>query len=344
MLRIHFTGQDLARLRLAQQPDPLWETVLSFHRLRDRRGRVAFDAWRAHTRSRLRCRVRMLNALVPVRGYFPDFITPLQGQRGWQDGTEAIRSTPRQRLLDELRLVDAEQRLPSWGRPLAEGSLELLDRLVTTLHDYHRVAVAPHWRHIRAHIDADRALRTRSLLNGGAEGLLDGLRPVLRWSSPVLEASYPTDREVHLGGRGLLLVPSFFCWRYPVTLFDDLLRPVLVYPVRHLPAAPRRADGLGRLLGRTRAEVLRCIDGGCTTGELARRAGISPASASEHAGALREGGLTLTQRQGGSVLHTLTPLGGALLEDGTAHRGAGLMATPRSSARWPPPVPSPPRS
>ncbi|MFV2115538.1 winged helix-turn-helix domain-containing protein [Micromonospora sp. LOL_025] len=46
----------------------------------------------------------------------------------------------------------------------------------------------------------------------------------------------------------------------------------------------------------------------------ARRAvGISISSASEHAGALRAAGLVSSVRDGGAVLHRLTPLGVELL-------------------------------
>lgn len=52
---------------------------------------------------------------------------------------------------------------------------------------------------------------------------------------------------------------------------------------------------------------------GCTTGELARRLDISPAGASQHATVLRRAGLVLSTRRRNLVLHTLTPLGRALL-------------------------------
>ncbi|MDG4865877.1 winged helix-turn-helix domain-containing protein, partial [Streptomyces sp. T-3] len=68
--------------------------------------------------------------------------------------------------------------------------------------------------------------------------------------------------------------------------------------------------------GRTRSAVLASVDGGCTTGELARRVGVSAASASQHATVLRESGLLATVRDGNSVLHTVTPLGAALLQGG----------------------------
>ncbi|MGC4946107.1 helix-turn-helix domain-containing protein [Streptomyces sp. DT224] len=322
MLRIHVSGWDLSRVRMASGPDPLWETILSFHRLRDRRASTVFGKWRTETRPRLSGEVRLLSAVVPQRGYFPDFLTPSQENSdplGLEAGMEAVRATPPDRLRAEIALLDdpGARRAARLG-PLRQGGAEPVARLVGALRDYHRAAVEPYWPHIRSAVEADRAIRGRALLDGGADELLATLPPVIRWRAPVLEADYPVDRDLHLDGRGLLLQPSYFCRGTPVVLRDPLLPPVLVYPVAH-PAAPAFADpgpSLGRLLGQTRSTVLRAIGDGCTTSELARRAGVSLASASQHACVLREAGLVHTLRHGSSVQHTLTPLGGSLLRGG----------------------------
>ncbi|MEU8704848.1 helix-turn-helix domain-containing protein [Streptomyces sp. NPDC048565] len=329
MLRIHVSGVDLSRVRMATRPDAMWETILSFHRLRDRRGSTVFGKWRKESRNRLNGEARVLSAVVPPRGYFPDFLTPSGGGAepfGLDAGMEALRDTPADRIRGELGLlaIGADRmRRPSGAaaalsEALAEGRTEPLGRLITTLRAYHRAAVEPYWPHIRASVEADRAVRGRALLDGGADELLATLPPMIRWRSPVLEADYPVDRELRLDGRGLLLQPSFFCRGTPVVYRDPGLPPVLVYPVTH-PGAPAVAEPgpwLGRLVGHTRSTVLHSIDNGCTTSELARRTGVSLASASQHASVLREAGLVRTLRHGSSVLHTLTPLGAALLRGG----------------------------
>jgi DNA-binding transcriptional ArsR family regulator len=324
VLRIHFTGADLAGVRMAARPDALWETILSFHRLRDRRGALVYGEWRSETRTRLNGETRLLGALVPARGYFPDFLTPPEGLDGLDTALEALRATPPARIHTELSLLAGERPaaapLPSWAASLAEGRPEPFSRLLGALRGYHRAAVEPYWTSIQARIEADRAVRGRALLDGGAEELLASLPPMLRWRAPVLEADYPVDRDVRLDGRGLLLQPSFFCRGTAVTYRDPRLPPVLVYPVTHAetPAAGcEHGDApLGRLVGHTRSAVLKAIGHGGTTSELARRAGVSLASASQHAGVLRDAGLVVTLRQGSSVLHTLTPLGAALLHGG----------------------------
>ncbi|MFC8373392.1 winged helix-turn-helix domain-containing protein [Streptomyces sp. NPDC057239] len=57
-----------------------------------------------------------------------------------------------------------------------------------------------------------------------------------------------------------------------------------------------------------------------TTTETADRVGISLPSASQHTTVLRNAGLITTTRTGIAVLHTLTPLGTALLQSDTAGR------------------------
>ncbi|MGW1746965.1 hypothetical protein ACWCRD_15420 [Streptomyces sp. NPDC002092] len=68
----------------------------------------------------------------------------------------------------------------------------------------------------------------------------------------------PVDRDLVLEGRGPLLMPSSFCRRRPVALFDDSLLPVLVYPVDKtvVADAPVAPGQLARLLGPTRAALL----------------------------------------------------------------------------------------
>ncbi|NJP99476.1 winged helix-turn-helix transcriptional regulator [Streptomyces sp. PLAI1-29] len=347
----------------------MWETVLSFHRLRDKRSATALGEWRRETRSRLNGEVRLLASLVPLRGYFPDFLTPPEGISGVEHGLEALRATPPGHLRRDLGLLAAGHAAPGIrgarsappaagdGAPaprheaLAEGRPAALGELLGGLRDYHRAAVAPYWPHIRARIEADRAARGRALLDGGADELLASLPHPMCWRPPVLETAYPVDRELHLNGRGLLLLPSFFCRVTPVTLHDPEHAPVLVYPVDHaregtgpVPARSQAGTGsLGRLVGQTRSAVLRTIEGGCTTGELARRVGVSPASASQHAGVLRDAGLVVTLRHGSAVLHTLTPLGAALLHGGTATaartadaRAPGASSEGRRPAALPP--------
>ncbi|MFJ6837028.1 hypothetical protein [Streptomyces sp. NPDC091209] len=92
---------------------------------------------------------------------------------------------------------------------------------------------------IRALVDADRTARSRALLRHGVDGLLHSLRPTVDWSPSVLTAPDPVDRDLHLAGRGLLLVPSVFGRPTPVTLVDAALLHANTCPDR----PPRRPLG-----------------------------------------------------------------------------------------------------
>jgi DNA-binding transcriptional ArsR family regulator len=319
MLRIHFTADDLARTRIMHGPDVMWETVLSLQLLQNREGPAVFDRWRRQVRGRLGRWVRPLITLAPHATYFPDFLTPSEGSPSLEHGLNQVLSTPRARLREDIGVLASHRRLPSWTARLAAGDIETVNVLDKAFRAYHGSVIAPGWPLVQATVEADRERRVRALAVGGCESLLNSFQPLMRWNPPVLEADYPVRQDLVLDGRGLLLVPGYFCWRTPVTLVDPELPPVLVYPItgdsRLAPDTPTRMDDrpLVRLLGRTRAAVLRAVESGGTTTELSRRTDTSVASASQHAAVLREAGLISTRRDGGAVLHTLTPLGQAVL-------------------------------
>jgi DNA-binding transcriptional ArsR family regulator len=331
VLRMVFSNEDVGRIRIAPAADPVWELILSLHLMQENDQAIA--GWRRDVATRLRradghSRLRLLVALNPPRGYFPDFLTPYDSFFGFAAGLDAIRSTPAALLRRDVTLLAADNALPSSAAALACGDGEVLGQLTGSMRYYQRFAITPYWTRIQAAVAADRTQRARALLDIGTEGLLASLHPAVRWESGALEVpDYPADREVQLDGRGLLLVPSFFCARVPVALADPALPPVLVYPVDRLgglssapdPAARFESssesgrEALAALLGRTRAAVLETVGDGCSTGAVARRLRISPAAASQHATVLRNAGLLVSRRDRNTVVHMLTPLGRAVL-------------------------------
>jgi DNA-binding transcriptional ArsR family regulator len=184
------------------------------------------------------------------------------------------------------------------------------------------MAVAPYWTRVRSRFTLEPNARTRVLATGGVSALLSTLHPALSWDPPVLTLrGLSVNRDLRLEGRGIRILPSFFCWRHPIFLKDPALPPVLVYPMLHgtgvdvhlgTPGS-RASKPLEPLLGRTRAKVLEAVAQGLSTTELAHVTGISAATASHHVGVLREAGLVVSLREGSAVLHALTPLGRSLL-------------------------------
>ena len=328
MLRIHFTGADLARTRFSREPDAMWELMLSLNRLRRREHSVVYGEWKRRTLRRVPSLARRLTTLAPPRGYTVDFLTPRTESGSLEAGIEGLRRTPRQRLradLEELSHWHPTTRLPSWTHDLAAGSTQGVEAVATAADAYFQACLSPYWSQIRVEVGKDRTRRSRVLSEGGWEAVFATLHPSARWSYPVLELDYPAEHDIHLEGRGLILQPSFFCRQAPVTLRDPELPPILVYPIEHDPAWAHGGGGdppktLADLLGLTRARVLEVVAlGACTTSELARQLRVPPSTASRQVTTLREAGLATSQRHGQTVLHAATHLGTALLN---GHRHA----------------------
>lgn len=344
MLHIHFSGEDFGRVHLTARPDPAWETLLSLHVLGRGPGRtdLTLAAWRARTLAQPDRAVRRLLPLAPPRGYSPDFLTPHGGGADMESTVEAVAATSGRRLRTDLETHLAEHRPTPLLRALAEGSAGGLRCLARSLLHHHHRALAPHWPQISARVHDAAAAAARTLAGRGVFGLFSALHPAVRWEPPVLKVAYARRGDLYLNGRGLRLVPSFFCQERPITLRDPTLPPVLVYPVdRGMPLGawrdrPAAQGALGRLMGRTRAAMLELIatTDGATGGDLARRLHISASTTSEHATALRDAGLITTCRTGGSVRHAVTPLGRNLLE-GRADGPAGGVDAPASVLRKP---------
>jgi len=325
VLRVVFTAGDLKRIRVATGPDYMWEIANSVQTLQRRDGAAAFGAWRGAVRARLSPDSRRLADLLPAHGYSPDFLTPVIGGDRLATAVDVVMNTPLHRLDTDLTRLSASRRLPSWIGRLALGHLAAVDLLGAAIHTYQAEAVAPYWPRIRAHVEADCLIRLHTLRHGGAEGLLAGLGPRMRWRPPVLEVDYPVSQTLRLEGRGLALQPSYFCWPTPVSLFDPVLSPVLVYPIPH-NAWPRPDPGqdplkaLGALMGPTRAAILIAARTARTTGELAGRLAVSTPAVSQHTAVLRDAGLLITVRQAGRALHITTAEGHALIH--SAHQGS----------------------
>ncbi|NJQ00309.1 helix-turn-helix transcriptional regulator [Streptomyces sp. PLAI1-29] len=327
MLRVEFNGRELARLRMAQGVDPLWEIAASLHRLQNRRAALVYDPWRrevgaALERAGLLPAVRGLMLIFPAATYFPDFLTPGCADPDLDAGVDKVLSTPRHRLAAELSRLYPGSPLPHGLRRLAEGDLDALRRLGSALRRYYALAVAPYLPAIRAEVAADRAQRAEAALTGGAEGLLAsyGVLPGWTCDGTALRTPYPVRRELRLRGRTLTLVPGFFCVRSPLALADEELPPVLVHPLSPTPGWLERsrpseaAPPAAQLIGTSRAQLLQLLDRPMTTTGLATALALAPSTTSRHTSVLREAGLLISRRQGGSVLHRRTALGEAVLE------------------------------
>jgi DNA-binding transcriptional ArsR family regulator len=324
VLRIHFTADDLARTRVAPTLGPLAETLLAARLLQHGDQRGPFQGWRGQVQRRLPPATGLLAPLFGPTALL-DLFT-ITGRAGCLDeGLDALLAAPRSQLRREVGFLATRRALPAGARSLGDGDHDTLLEFSAALRALHHAALGNAWTRMRAYLDAVDAGQAHVMATGGVERLLASVHPLARWRPPVLELlSTWTHGDDYLRGRGLVLIPSVFCWPGPITLHSlaeeaapYLLLVPAVRDLADLAAAWTPGDRHGRalvaLLGRTRAAVLQAVADGCTTTELARRAGVSLPSASQHAAILRDTGLIITRRAGKSVHHDLTGLGAALL-------------------------------
>ncbi len=289
-LRIHFTVDDLAQLSMIASLGPVVESAFALKQF-GRQGNASFHGWRKGVREQLGTRVAEVEQLA--------------------DRYDV------QELLPLLKLH-------SGGAQDLGGDDRARQRVRATLFEFCQAAVLPHWRQMRGHMASVRDSCGRIGIANGMHALLDNLHPKLNWKPPVLEVAGEPDRDIYLNGRGLVLCPSLFLAGKACMILDDVQEngaPVLVFSVP-LDAATEAEfwghnagseQALSALVGHTRAAALQMLSESCTTGELSQRLNISLAGASKHATVLRKAGLVTTARKRNTALHSLTPLGVALL-------------------------------
>lgn len=283
MQRIHFDAADIARTRLRPTVGPLMETAFAASLLSRSVG-APYARWRSQVSKRL-----------------PRWSSPPAHGGGVLD--------------PELLIAHAER----YGEDTATASRP------GELSELWQAAVAPYWDQLRAYLEAECEARGRIVMAGGVEQLLATLHPRMIWRSPVLEIPGGPDEDVHLDGRGLVLTPSVFLNHRPGRLMSATAEneqavlafaapPDLARAAALWEEPDGRPQSLGALVGQTRAAALRVLRATCTTTQLADHLGISAAGASQHTAVLRETGLITTRRIRNTVLHTVTPLGVALLD------------------------------
>ncbi|MER6667698.1 ArsR family transcriptional regulator, partial [Amycolatopsis japonica] len=278
-MRIELTLQDLTRVRLAPEADPLAELVSSLQILQRRdAGSALFNRWRHRVRLGLGESASVLLWLCRPYAPIPAFLVPGADESGLEAGLAEVARTDPLCLKTALRDFPGNRELPSWAAGLPDGDTAGLPKLVQAMQDYFELSLAPGWEPARAQVDADRGMRAQLLLHDGADAMLTSLRPLVRWSSPVLEVGDGIVGSCGADGGGLIISPTYFAV-CPVIVPAAGRSPVrLLYPsVRQ--AAPSTGYGrdvrrspdtaLADLLGPKRAATQAVHAVGCSTTELA---------------------------------------------------------------------------
>ncbi|MEH6378118.1 winged helix-turn-helix domain-containing protein [Streptomyces sp. KLMMK] len=319
MIRIHFTAADFARVRFAPRPAPLQELNAAFMTAFRRDDQLLFGRWRQRLLRALPASVEPLGDLVPA-GAAPGFLDVFSDTL--EDALDSVLAARPERVRSEIERVYAGHASPAppWIRALHRGDAGARQLIRRAQHTAFESVLRPVWPLVQ---DLHRAEFTRHALTVAEHGTgaaLTGLVPGTRLRGDVWEIEAPGEQEVRLQGRGLLLLPTFH-WNGRPVLADLPGGPLgLTYPAGPgLPLVPDGAgaaggagnadDALAGVLGRTRTGILLALAREHTTSGLARRVGVSNATASAHAAALRDAGLITTVRDGRAVLHRRTALG-----------------------------------
>jgi DNA-binding transcriptional ArsR family regulator len=341
VFRYRFGPVDLGRVRFAVAP--LYELQASFEVVRDPDRQAPHLPWvRAAQRALEGFDIGELDAIIPTRGYVPDFLAP-PPETPLPDVArelERVRATPPAQVRRELRTSFAGRSMPARVRAILDDPESQLAALADSLADYWERALEPYWPRVRALLEAEIGQRATALANGGPLGLFADLHPDLVWRDGVLEASVSREGETDLGGRGLLLVPSAF-FRSLALIYDRPWQPTIIYPASGAgtlwePArdAPGRA-ALGALLGGRRAEIIVALAQAATTQDLAARFSASRAGINEHLQVLRRAGLVVARREGRAVRYRRTAAGDAVVAAATAEGPASSASSERLLSRPP---------
>lgn len=215
----------------------------------------------------------------------------------------------------DTRTARADLAITCGGRlSLSLDTPDVVQRLATLLERVWTDHVAPDWERTRKLLEADIVRRSHRISSDGwAEAIAgmsrklswlgDGKLRINAWDSP------PRDLE----GAELIFVPS--STRGGWVSWDLPRRYAVVYPASGLlavPAAPPN-HAVERLIGPTRARLLRQVRSPVSTSQLAARTGLGIGSVGDHLRVLLDAQLVSRRRSGASVLYQQTDLAAELL-------------------------------
>ena len=168
--------EDLLAVRFAVSP--VWETQAAVQAFVDERGRSYHEPWLGHARARAaRLDLVPLLAVLPRRGYVPDFLTPPPQtcRPGLRAQLAEIRATdPAQvsRELAQCRETVADEHYRRLITSLLTNPERARDQLAARLHEAWAGLVAPFWHRIRILLDRDVDERSRLLAQHGLRRVL----------------------------------------------------------------------------------------------------------------------------------------------------------------------------
>ncbi|MFI8528315.1 ArsR family transcriptional regulator [Promicromonospora sukumoe] len=333
-LSIQVSAADLAGTRFAVSP--LAETISGLQQLARPDPAPGARGWLRWAREQLADRPLRLPATWPLlvsgRPAWPQFLLPAPAttRTTIDDDLRAMRTTAPRDVTESLRRVFGDD-LPPAACELAAAPTARLDVVAAELREAHDRLVLPHWPRIQALLETDIAHRAEQLASGGAARLFAGLHRDLVWSDGRLTV-LTDQRDDAAAHGGLVLLPVALGADRVIVKRNTTTWTTLRYPCRGIASLTATfdqvpaSDSTVRLLGRSKAALLRTLTSPATTSDLARETGTTPSAVAQHLAVLRANGLVDRRRHGRRVVYGTTLLGQALLD------AAGRDRTPEGQA------------
>ncbi|MEU5552993.1 MULTISPECIES: helix-turn-helix transcriptional regulator [unclassified Micromonospora] len=303
---------------------PMTDTVAALRALHSPR-RPWQHAWR-------RPHLDAYQRMVAARPLLPALLAAAFQPRWTADFLTLAPATAAPTFAEELAVVAGrdDDRIRADLRAARPGPLAdllcgdgLVDQVLALLDWVWTQTVRPEWPARERRLRADVVARTARLSTQGWAGVLADFKPTVRWlgEGNLQVNDYPApplplDRAEHLVFVPAHCVRGWVLWDRP-TLFG------MVYPASGILAddSPPMPDGLDRLIGPNRADILVRLTNPLSTSQLAAITGLSLGAVGDHLRVLRDAGMVTRRRSGREVLYWHTARGAALA-------GVGASAGP----------------
>jgi DNA-binding transcriptional ArsR family regulator len=323
MITIHLTPEDLNKMRFAYRP--LLEIPLSYRILINPAFQSPYHRWVDEAFRTLHdVSLPYLSALVTDHGYIPDFLTPTPSTERVEveEDFDELLSTPEDVIRKGALTLIEEDGDSEMRRYFVAYPHEAARCLVEDMRTYWRSTLAPYWSRMMSTLESDVLYRARLLAVDGAGSLIDDLHSSVAFRhdqiqiQPVCQHRHQ-DVGLTLSGNGIQLVPLIFRGCGRMFQVAPEWRPMLAYGVRGAGLWYQKPtptyQSLELAMGTGRARILRVLAMPTSTGEVAFKAGISAATASQHLTRLTKAGLVEPRRSGKRVFYHLTQRGIELL-------------------------------
>lgn len=269
-------------------------------------------------------------------GWAADYLgfPPRTADETYEDELARIAAVPEERMREYL--------IETMRRPLpAEfDDIDSVAAATGLLNWVWTQTVASDWPRRSRLLDADIVARTAVLASKGWAATVDGLGRQREWLADgrLRINAYDLPDRVLPPDAELSFVPTLGSGNWAG--WDNEKRYAVFYAISGRLASPsaERPDGLDRLIGRNRANVLRLLVEPASTTALVARTGMSLGAVGNQLAILLRAGAVIRRRSGRSVLYWRSPLGDALAAAGDpdpwpAGRGGSVSSSARDQRR-----------